>query len=149
MRGVGIDVRMWPIAVIYVRDGATIEDLEEMIARYDHEVYGRDASYVSVTDLSGLTRPPGAKERARLAEWMKATKAQMEKHGRANSNVMRSALARGAITALYWLFRPPVPQATHGTIEEAMQWARETAIAEGLDDPGDVQDWLQSYDRSA
>jgi hypothetical protein len=62
---------------------------------------------------------------------------------------MRSALARGAITALYWLFRPPVPQATHGTIEEAMQWARETAIAEGLGDPGDVQDWLQSYDRRA
>lgn len=149
MKPVAVDVQLWPIVVIHVRDGANVGDFDAFIADYGRLVYERQSRFVGVTDLTGLTRPPGAKERARLAEWMNETKPLMERYGQASTNVLESALARGALTALYWLSRPPVPQATHASLYEALIWARDLAREKGLGEPADIEAWFAAYASNA
>ena len=139
-----VDVEMWPIAVIhFTSPDISDEELQAFFKDYEQKVYSRNERYLSVTNLT-IGSPPGAAERRKMADWMEEYDHYMKRYAVANITVMKSALIRGALTALFWLQRPPIKQLTAGSIREAMDIGVEELRADGLSIhlPG-LQEWVE------
>lgn len=67
----------------------------------------------------------GAKHRRMGAEIGKRDAHLSERYCAGTALVFDSAIIRGAITAVNWLFSPPYPQKTFSTVEEARAWCEE------------------------
>ena len=127
-----LELERWPIIVLRVRNDTSPEQFQKVFGKYESEVFARRKRYVSITDLTELSRPPGARERRAMADWMRDKDPVMSRLAIANSNVSGSAVARGALKALYWVQKPNIPQATHSTLDEALDWARKLVAHHGI-----------------
>ena len=143
-----LDLALWPIVILNVRDGVVEADFKAVFDRYEREVFNRDERYVSITNLSTMDRVPNATERKQLAEWMGRHADYVGRWALGNSTVIRSPVVRGALTALYWLQKPPTQQTSHGTLREAVEWGLITLDQAGLPRPADVDSWYAAQSRS-
>lgn len=103
---------------------------EAILAKIDELVIAPKRPYVMITDTRGITEIPGADVRKLTSEWM-------EKNARGHTSlgsatIVKSAVVRGALTALYWLFEPPSPQAVVSDWAEAHAWALAKFDAAGV-----------------
>lgn len=81
--------------------------------------------YVTLVDTTGIVVMPGANERKVLAKWMNDPHV-MTRQTRlcvGASTVVSNAAMRGVLTALYWLWTPPVPQHAAADLDGAIDWA--------------------------
>ena len=67
---------------------------------------------------------PTAAQRKQLADFMKTHAKDMDAIT-GSAMVLDSALARGALTALNWLFRKPFPEKVFSSADPALEWLRE------------------------
>jgi len=68
-------------------------------------------------------RQANAQERSLIATWMQRDFQLMQETAVGVGFVMDGALLRGALTAVFWLARTPVPYRVHGTLEQALSVA--------------------------
>lgn len=113
-------VELWPIAVIDLgdSDGPMITAL---LQKVDELVIARREPYIMVTDARRMTSVPSADVRKAIAAWM-------QKNARGHTSlgavtILQSALVRGALTAVYWVFQPPNPQGIAADWTEAHAWS--------------------------
>jgi len=136
-----LDLSLWPLVIFTVREGMKAADYLAVFARYEAEVFTRKERYVSITNLSMLDGVPGAHDRKVLADWMGKHSDYVGRWALGNCTVIRSAVVRGALTALYWVQKPPTPQTAHGTLWESIEWGLTTLDQAGIARPKGVEAW--------
>lgn len=80
-------------------------------------------------------RQANAQERSLIANWMQRDFQLMQDTAVGVGFVMDGALLRGALTAVFWLARTPVPYRVHGTLEQALSVAMTQLDNQGLRAP--------------
>ena len=77
----------------------------------------------SVESLAVGTPAVGSpKQRATIAEWTKRIEPLVRSYSKGHAVVVDNALVRGAMTAVSWLHKTPVPEAFFTRYDEAVDW---------------------------
>lgn len=139
-----LDLSLWPIVILNVYESAHEGDFKAVFERYEREVFTRHERYVSITNLSLMDAVPNAHDRKALAAWMARHEDYVGRWALGNSTVIRSPIVRGALTALYWIQKPPTAQTSHGTLREAVEWGLLKLDEAGLTRPANVDAWYAS-----
>lgn len=92
-----------------------LDQLEALLAR--------PGRAVTIYDIAGDARST-AIQRRRQSEWLRRNERAIERASAGTAFVLRSALARGALTAILWISPVPGEHCVVGTLEEANRWAR-------------------------
>lgn len=72
------------------------------------------------TTTEGIT----AKQREKAAAWLRSSAPLLSRRTKGIAFVIKSPLLRGALTAIFWLQKPPGPYVIVETLAEARAWAR-------------------------
>lgn len=103
-----------------VYDDTELKEMREGFERY----FERGERYAVINYSPPSAKLPDAKMRGKIAEWANDphVREQSAKWCVASATVVQSALMRGAMTAILWLWKPPSPQRTVSTPEEAVDY---------------------------
>jgi len=114
----------FPLMISVIGDNLSDDDYHALFAAWD-EIVARKQPFVSLVDLRMARTMPHPTQRAMIGAWMRKVDATMSKYSVGSANVIISPLVRGALTAIQWIHRPVVAQATFGTMLEACDWCIE------------------------
>jgi hypothetical protein len=116
-----IRTHLWPLFVTIVPARFEAEDLKPYIAEVSR-LYARKERFATLVDTTAVEELPGAAARRALAEWQNSTVEQIRSYNVCTATVLSSALVRGAMTAMHWLFRPPNEQIAVASIAEGFSF---------------------------
>lgn len=121
----------WPVVIIMGPrhwDPAWIHAIDR---RLTADVFGRKQPYALITDTRPIENVPGAKERKVLAEWLTRPDqlASTKRWNVGSSTIVKNAVMRGSLQALYWLWTPATPQHAARDLDEAWAWCIEALAA--------------------
>jgi hypothetical protein len=112
----------WPLLLCIGPQHWDEAAVREMTAGYEpYFERGERYALVSHTPRDSMM---GAKERKILTDWTNTPRVR-QKSGElcvASSTVVRSTLARGALTAIMWLYKPASPHFAAATPAEGVDW---------------------------
>jgi hypothetical protein len=88
------------------------------------EALARGERFACIIDSDGMASIPPAHERKKIVAWMNepAFQTRQKQFNVGSATIIRSAAARGCLTAITWVWTPPTPQYYPGTIREAAEW---------------------------
>jgi len=112
-------IGLGPIAVLEM-ENMSRAGYEAILAKIDELVIAPKKPYVMITDTRGITEIPGADVRKLVAAWMEKNASGHTSLG--SATIVKSAVMRGALTALYWLFEPPTAQYVASDWQDAHAW---------------------------
>lgn len=98
-------------------------ELDRMFRLYER-LFKLGTRYALVTCDRSNGQPVSARARKAIAEWAN-TPAVREKSAKlcvGSSTIVSNPVARGAMTAVLWLWKPPSPYHLAGSREEAVDW---------------------------
>ena len=110
--GITVDNSCWPIVGIIF--GATVNDAE--LAKFIEDmdaVHARSQKFLCV-NISLLNSSLTAAQRRTISEWTKRTLLVSRELCKGSVIYINSAIARGAVTAIYWFQPPPYPYTVVG-----------------------------------
>ena len=99
------------------------DDFDKQLPLVAKEIERSVSAVVLVFDgtrTEGIT----AKQREKAAAWLKASAPILIQKTRGIAFVLKSPILRGALTAIFWLQKPPGPYVVVETMTEARAWAR-------------------------
>lgn len=108
-------------------------DVQELIEGYEG-YFRRGERYAVLSFSTSLTGSVPARQRKQLIDWLQTPRVR-ELAGRfcvGGATVVASALARGAMTALNWFWKPPFPSLSVATSEEGIDWCLDQLAAAGV-----------------
>jgi hypothetical protein len=116
----------WPL-LVHVSpksyDRASLDLMQTSFERY----FERGQKYALITCSPRGSHPPGAQERKAIAEW--ANSPRIREYSRlfcvGSASVVDSALMRGALTAMMWIWTPASPHKAVATLDEAFDYTLE------------------------
>lgn len=120
---------LWPLFVTIVPARFDTEDLRLYIAEVTR-LYERKERFATLVDTTALAELPGAAARRVLADWQNDTVEQIRTYNVCTATVLSSALVRGAMTAMHWLFKPPNEQVAVPTLAEGFDFCVARLVAE-------------------
>ena len=132
------DSTCFPFVVNTWAGAITEADLSARIA-WQHEIRGRAADWVTLSDLRVLERPDGAM-RKRIADVMKQLDVLPGSQMRATAVVFKSPLIAGALRAVRWVAPQQKPEAYLTGPEDALRWLQRTAREVGITVPPEASD---------
>lgn len=111
------------ISKITIRGQLTDQQLDAYLADVDRlPTSSSDEPGVMIFDLSDA-RVFTATQCKRQADWIKAQRGDRMSPRQGVAFVIRSAIVRGALRAVFWLADPSATLSIHATREEAFVWA--------------------------
>jgi hypothetical protein len=116
-------VDRWPLVVLVLADGASKQEYMDVLDAMSRQVESLHMPFVTVTDMRRVHSMPPADTRKQIADWMQTHAKTTRAVGAVV--IVDNPIMRGALTALYWLFTPPTPQAAVKDWREAHAWALE------------------------
>jgi hypothetical protein len=122
-----------PVFILTLGANGTRDDYAGLLAAVDRHVIATREPYIILTDTRGSASAPSADVRRLISDWMK--KNDLGNTSLGSVTIISSAVIRGALTALYWLFEPKSPQAIVGTWDEARDWSVEKLRAARIPPP--------------
>lgn len=100
------------------------------LAAGSERLFARGERYALIT-CSPDKSEMGARERKLITDW--SNKPHVREKSRqfciGSSTVVRSALHRGALTAIFWLWKPPSPHEAASTPEAAVDWCLDRLVS--------------------
>jgi hypothetical protein len=110
-------------------DEASVQSLIDGFEEY----FRRGERYAFIAHTTGFD-VPGARERKRLAEWSNSPEVRKlsSKLCVGSAVVVPNTLTRGALTAILWLWNPPLPLTSVATLELGCEWCFDRLDATGL-----------------
>jgi hypothetical protein len=100
---------------------ATDDDINRVLAALTAELK-RGSPYVLLFDLT-LSAMPNATQRQKLASHIRDNEVRIQRWVRGVGVVLSSPLARGIVTAVFWVAPPKVPYRLFTSRSEASDWA--------------------------
>jgi hypothetical protein len=116
----------WPVVVIVGPahwEAGWVQDLDKQMGA----LFARRERFAIITDTRPITSVPGAAERKPLTEWLRRPE-HLRNQARWNvgsATLMTSAVMRGALQAIYWVWTPASPQMAAKDLDEAWNWCVE------------------------
>ncbi|MBW1757100.1 MAG: hypothetical protein JRJ80_13135 [Deltaproteobacteria bacterium] len=144
--GLIFDESAWPLVYVrYPSNGLDDEGLEVFIERVMSYLRRRD-KFACLIDCRGMTMAHTANQRRRLTNWFAEPELQrLSPHAIAMAVLFRSALIRGALTAVNWIKPPPAPVKAFGSVAESAPWLRERLTEESISLTPRMEDLLAGY----
>jgi len=143
--GLIFDESAWPL--IYVRypsNGLDDEGLEVLFERMMSYLRRRE-KFACLIDCRGMTMAHTANQRRRIAEWLAEPELErLSPHATAIAVLFRSAVIRGALTAVNWIRPPPAPVMAFGSVADSAPWLRERFAEEDIHVTPPMEDLLAS-----
>ncbi len=120
-----IDASQWPVLIIR-HDHQTNTEAQNL---HFFEVFGdfvknNRERYALIADLASAENTK-SNDRRLVSRSMSENKELNKKYRACTAIVFNSAVIRGALMALSWVFKPPYPTKTFKTLDEAVAWAKE------------------------
>lgn len=100
-------------------------------------IEAKPKSYFIVIDARSMERA-GPETRKMQAEWMEQHHDYFARTCVGMAFVMRSRIVRGALTAIFWVARKPVPYTVHPDLQAALDHAELECELQGLTTPSVV-----------
>jgi hypothetical protein len=130
-----IEVRedTWPLLILYYPSVVNDRTTDSIVETFER-AYARATSFVAIHDGTNVSKFPGARERARITDWMgDPERLQKERlYLLGTALVLPSGTMRALVSAIYLVRRPATPQRWMGTFEEAVDWCRERLAEAGV-----------------
>ena len=112
------------------------EEAVNDLAAGSERLFARGERYALIT-CSAEKSEMGARTRKLITDWTNTP--QVREKSRllciGSSTVVRSALHRGALTAIFWLWKPPSPHEAASTPEQAVDWCLDRLVAANMSLP--------------
>ncbi len=110
-----------PLLVVLQKPRFDETEMQELTAGYER-YFRRNERYAVLTVSPSRFVQAGAKERKLVADWLNDPRVReiSERLCVGSANVVPSAIARGAMTALMWLWKPPAYFQTTSTVEDGI-----------------------------
>jgi hypothetical protein len=100
------------------------DDIHAMFA-WSQELFGRRRRFVQLTDASNSSMT--ARQRQLMVGLMREHEHEFRCWVDCGGLVVRSALARGTLTALMWMMKPPYEMRVFDEVAKAAEWAEQRA----------------------
>ncbi len=134
---------LWPVLLVEAPPKQTLESVEWFCARMD-EVFARRERFATVFDMRGTSVMLDAKARKSMGDWMKDRDVDLKRWVVAAATVTDSALVRGVITAIHWIWKPSSPEIVTGDVREGFDFVIGELRKKGVP----ISAKLESYKRS-
>jgi len=129
---VDVDISRFPLIVQSLRYGYAVEDLRQTMPIYERLLSQGRRYAIVVNHEPGATIATAAM-RAYLGAWQQQHAAQIAQCNVGVAVVLPSMPHRAAMTALNWLFPPVTPQRACGSFLEAVEFACDSLVAQGIE----------------
>ena len=130
--------------VRYPSNGLNDQGLEVFLERVMSYLRRRDR-FACLIDCRGMTIAHTANQRRRIAEWLAEPELQrLSPHAITIAVLFRSALIRGALTAVNWIKLPPAPVKAFGSVADSAPWLRQRFEEESMTLSPSMEDLLAS-----
>lgn len=126
---VDIDRTRWPTVLYIFPEGAD----EEVFAAFLVEaraLLDRKERHAMVMDLSQIKQAT-ARQRKMAADFNADNEETLRQYRVGSAFVVRSALVRGVLTAIFWMRRPPYEYTVTSVREDALKWCELQLKKEG------------------
>ncbi|WP_236518668.1 hypothetical protein [Sandaracinus amylolyticus] len=114
-------------------DDRTVDRMAELFERYFQR--GQRYAVVSVTpkDAEG----PDARQRKRIADWASSPRVRDKSRELCvgSATLVKDAIARGALTAILWVWKPANPHHVTTSVDDALDWCLAKLVAEKIEMP--------------
>jgi hypothetical protein len=144
--GLIFDESAWPLVYVrYPSNGLDDEGLEVFLERVMSYLRRRD-KFACLIDCRGMTMAHTANQRRRITNWFEEPELQrLSPNAIAMAVLFRSALIRGALTAVNWIKPPPAPVKAFGSVAESAPWLRQRLTEESISLTPRMEDLLAGY----
>jgi hypothetical protein len=132
---------MFPFLVLVMGERADEAEVRSMDAAF-RSLFARGQRYVLLNVPSKNQTSVAAKERKMITDWANQPHVQegVSRCCAASSIVMTSAVARGALTAILWVWRPPVHLEIVADVPSGIGYLVDAARKADLPLPGTAED---------
>ena len=123
---------LWPLLITMGPDIWTEQNVTEMADGFER-YFARGERYALIT-ASPRDSVMAARERKRVTDWSNTARVR-DRSGElcvGSATIVRSALARGALTAIMWIWKPASPHLAVADTNEAMDYALAQLAAAGI-----------------
>lgn len=133
-----LDDTLFPLIIVTSRNEITERDVDDLELAFEH-VFARGERFAVVT-RSSTPKFPSSNVRTRIAAWANKPSVHLAtaRYNVGHCYVLESAVVRGAMTAIHWLWDPPNPQHAAATYDEAVEWALGRLVTTGCIDAADA-----------
>jgi hypothetical protein len=121
---------VFPLVVTVGAMTYTDDELRDMSAGFD-ELFTRGDRFALISYTPDGAEMPNARARKGIADWADSprVRAMSKKLCVASATVVQNALARGALTAIMWIWKPPSPHKAVSNPNDAVEWCLEHLAA--------------------
>lgn len=135
-----------PISLLNTRDTLQASDVDGIFAHY-RTLCERRIRFVSISDVRAATRLPDAATCRRFGEAADQMNAELRTWSLGGGIVIESALIRGALSAIEWLYHPRSPTTYFYDLHGALSWAVEKLEADGTPISPAIRDFQRLHAR--
>lgn len=130
----------WPLVVLLGPQVCTAQTVPKMEEDFE-QLFARRERYSLITATPRGSASMGARERKAIAEWANRPRirATIGELCVCSSTIAKDALTRGALTAIFWLWKPACPHHVAAEYDEAVEWCLGQLMTEQLQLPLGVE----------
>jgi hypothetical protein len=121
-QGIQFDTSSWPIMVLTPTDNVTDQSIEDFMTTFFEVVRTKKERYALIVDLRQKTNL-SHKQRKYMTGELNRNKDFAEKYNAGTALIVNSAVVRGIMMSVFWLFSPKHPTDVFKTMEDAFVWA--------------------------
>ena len=119
--GIRLDISHWPIVIISPTFDVTDQSIQEFMDSYFELIERKQERYAAVMDLTKRTNMT-KNQRKILIDGMNKRREFTGKYSAGTAVVFKSAIVRGVMMSIFWLFDPKYPTEVCTTVDEAIDW---------------------------
>ncbi|HSC87394.1 MAG TPA: hypothetical protein VLC09_09005 [Polyangiaceae bacterium] len=129
-----LDTSLWPIVVSTPHGAISDGDLQRLFDTFD-SFWKRGEMFVTVSNMTS-SRDVSARQRQMVGEWLKKNKTSIQRYSAGGVLIVDSALLRGALTAIGWVYQAPLDMSYVKDWTEATDTALARLAKVGISEPG-------------
>ena len=111
----------FPLVEVWFYDGHEDRDWSWLLHRFER-LFAQQLRYAILIDTSPLTHTPSAQSRKLITDWQNANLHNTARWNVGTSVYMSSGLSRGALTAMNWFAKQPVPMNYPASMAEGLDF---------------------------
>jgi hypothetical protein len=111
----------FPLVEVWLLDGHEDRDWSWFLQRFER-LFAQKLRYALILDTSALTHTPSAQSRKHITDWQNANMHNTARWNVGTSVYISSGLIRGALTAMNWFAKQPVPMNYPASMAEGLDF---------------------------
>jgi hypothetical protein len=121
-QGIKLDTSNWPVMVLTPTDNVTDQSIQDFMITFFEVVKSKDERYALIVDLREKTNM-SYRQRKLMTSELNKNKDFAEQYNAGTALIVNSAVIRGIMMSIFWLFSPKHPTDVFKTMEDAFSWA--------------------------